>query len=75
MKNIDINFSEDEALKLSECLSNLRKMIDLEYQNSENGKSVDDGIYRSACELQYKVDKAFNPDLKLTLDDYLDVGK
>jgi len=76
MKNLDINFTEHEASQLIECLSNLRKHIDQEYQYSgDDRKAIDDGVFRSACQLQYKMDKAFNPETEVTLDDYLGSGK
>ncbi|MEM6734679.1 MAG: hypothetical protein AAF620_01295 [Bacteroidota bacterium] len=75
MKNFTIAFTQSEVAQLKECLQRLRKMIDHEYQYDKENKPIDDGVFRSACELLYKLDKTTDPDLDISLDEYLDYGR
>jgi hypothetical protein len=76
-KLYDVQFTEHEMSSLSECLAVLRKKIETEFQYTSDklNEPVNDPIFIAACKLQYKIDTTTNPNLGLTLEDYLVYGR
>ena len=73
----NVEFTTEELESLRECLAHLRKRIDHDYEQDglrDRREPIQDAIFRSACELQFKIAKVLNPDTTVTLQDFLNYG-
>ena len=76
-KTYTVELTTHELYSLRECLTNLRKFIDAEYQQGpldRRQEPIQDPIFVAACKLQYKLVKVENPESTVTLQDYLNYG-
>ena len=76
-KTYTVEFSTDELYSIRECLKELRKRIDSDYNSSHFTQQVEpvhNPLFVSACKLHFKLDKVENPKTKVTLQNYLNYG-
>jgi len=72
-----VELSEDEMETLTECLGELRKKIDYDFQSShftQKTEPIQDPIFIATSKLLFKLAKVKNPKSKVTLKDFLDYG-
>ena len=71
-----VEFSIGELASLQECLAELRRRIDIDYQQAHFTQQVEpihDPIFVAACKLHFKLDKVERPDTTVTLQDSVDL--
>lgn len=77
-KKYTVVFTEHELETLRECLQHLRKRIDRDYEESHMSQQaiepMQNPVFIGACEMQFKIAKALNPDTTVTFLDFVNFG-
>lgn len=67
-----VDFTTHEIESLKECLAHLNKHFS---DCGNTGNALDQPVFRAGCELQYKLAKVTNPDIDISVDDFLALGR